>query len=580
MADLNVSKKTIGIFFSEMQNKKFLIPEYQRPYSWNKEHCETLWEDITNFADKKDKKDSDNYFLGTIVSCNSKEQDSNIIDIIDGQQRITSLMLLLRAVYTQIEGMEGIFENQDMKKNLIGLKNQIAPCIWDIDRISQEVKDKTKTHLESKVVTETDNCVLQQILEKGKDINEGYNSNYYKNYEFFQCKWKEFAENKTIAWENLCVTILHQCIVLPIACDEQDTALTIFSTLNDRGMPLTDADIFKAQIYSDIPEDQQKKRDDFIETWKKISTVCKEGEFSINDIFRYYTHFLRAMGNKKDKEIGLRKFYSDNKFEKLKQDTIITNIEDLAYFWRDINRGIEPENNLKYTITQVARNFLHCLEYYSNEFWKFPVTVFFLSNKSSQNFSTDFEDMLKKLLSFLLAKFIEKPSINAIKDDIYLVCIALYHAKNGDKYKYRFEINKDFLSQQIENYPPAKINKALLLLYAYLNTQQQNKITEKFDIEHIFPKKWQGTNYNGWEEKEAKFYLEKLGNKTVIEKRLNIQAGNGYFGKKKELYGKSGIETVRELSKYKKNDWVKEDIEERGKNISTSLIKFFKENLQ
>ena len=92
MADLHVSKKTVGKLFSEMQNKKFVIPDYQRHYKWNIEKCETLWNDIENFA-QNDAKNGADYFLGTIVSYVNDDKNQ---EIIDGQQRITSFMLLLR----------------------------------------------------------------------------------------------------------------------------------------------------------------------------------------------------------------------------------------------------------------------------------------------------------------------------------------------------------------------------------------------------------------------------------------------------------------------------------------------------
>lgn len=65
MPELQVSKKSISKLFSEMQNKKFVIPDFQRPYKWNEEKCETLWNDIENFT-VTDGKDGSDYFLGTI----------------------------------------------------------------------------------------------------------------------------------------------------------------------------------------------------------------------------------------------------------------------------------------------------------------------------------------------------------------------------------------------------------------------------------------------------------------------------------------------------------------------------------
>jgi hypothetical protein len=113
-------------------------------------------------------------------------------------------------------------------------------------------------------------------------------------------------------------------------------------------------------------------------------------------------------------------------------------------------------------------------------------------------------------------------------------------------------------------------------LDAYLTPEQIDLIPDTFEVEHIFPKKWQDTNYNGWEEKDAQAYLDRFGNKIVFEKKLNIQAGNGYFGKKKEKYSLSKIAVVKKLAEYPKHDWMKEDIELREERFKQNLINFFK----
>ena len=152
------------------------------------------------------------------------------------------------------------------------------------------------------------------------------------------------------------------------------------------------------------------------------------------------------------------------------------------------------------------------------------------------------------------------------------------HTEN--KLKYNVEFNKDSLRERIENIASStRITRALLLLYAYLDENQTKLISNIFDIEHIFPKKWQNTNYNGWEKEEAQLYLDKLGNKTIFEKKLNIQAGNQYFAQKKLKYAESEISIVQKLSKYPKSDWIKEDIEERQKEVINKLLSFFENEL-
>lgn len=562
MAELHVSRKTVKELFSQMQNRKFIIPDYQRPYKWDIEKCETLWNDIENFS-QTDAKDGADYFLGTIVSYINEDKNQ---EIIDGQQRITSLMLLLRSFYKKLERM---IED----KEVIGLKSQIASCIWDVNELSLVVTDKTKIHIVSNVATEEDNKTFHKILETG-DVEETSQDNFSNNYRFFQEKCDKYATNNPMQWNKLCLTILRKCIILPIECDAQDTALTIFSTLNDRGMPLADSDIFKAQIYRNCDTDEKKK--EFTETWKELTQICKKGNLSIDDIFRYYTHVLRARKNDKTKEIGLRKFYAENKYERLKSQNLMTEIMDLAFFWRFINTGIQPEINYKYTISKKAKIYLHCLSYYANEYWKYVTSVFFMKNKESKTFETDFEEMLQKLTAFLFAKFIDQPSVNAIRDDIYNSCISL---DKNNELQYKFAFNEELLNQRIEGFSFSKISRGLLLLYAYLNPNQTELIPNTFDIEHIFPKKWQSKNYNGWIRKDADLYLDKFGNKTVFEKKLNIQAGNGYFGNKKQQYKDSKIATVIKLSEYTKDDWVKEDIEKRENEFKKTLIDFFKANL-
>jgi len=562
MAELHVSKKSISKLLSEMQNRKFIIPDFQRPYKWNVEKCETLWNDIEDFT-ATDAKGSADYFLGTIVSYINEDKNQ---EIIDGQQRITSFFLLLRAFFRKLEVMP---EDDDVK----GLKNQLAPCIWDINPISQKISDQTKIHIESLVATEEDNATFHKILETGVSSDIA-TDNYSINYRFFKKQCDEYAETNPMQWKQLCITILQKCIILPIECDTPETALTIFSTLNDRGLPLADSDIFKAQIYRNL--ETEEKRKEFTDTWKELTKICKRAQIAIDDIFRYYTHILRARSNDKSKEVGLRKFYADDKYRKLKDKTLIIEIMELANFWRYINVNISPEDNVNYVISKEARKYLHCLSCYPNEYWKYATSVFFVKNKDSKTFDSDFCKMLKKLIAFLFAKFIDAPSVNAIKDDIYTSCISL---QNQNQFQFRIVINEELLNQQIDGHYSSRLSRALLLLDAYLHPNQEDLIPDTFDIEHIFPKKWQDTNYNGWDMVDAVSYLDRFGNKIVFEKKLNIQAGNGYFGTKKQKYSLSKIASVLDLSEYPKNDWVKDDIELRETNFKSNLILFFKEQL-
>lgn len=558
MPELHVSKKSIGKLLGEMQNKQFIIPDYQRPYKWNIEKCETLWNDIENFTNTEAKEGAD-YFLGTIVSYLNEDKDQ---EIIDGQQRITSFFLLLRAFFRKLEDMP-----QD--DQVLGLITKVAPCIWDTDKFSGKVVDSSKIHIQSLVATEEDNETFHRILETGK-ADENSIDNYSRNYLFFKKECDDYAQSKPMQWKELCVTILNQCIILPIECDTPETALTIFSTLNDRGMPLADSDIFKAQIYRSIEGIDERKQ--FTELWKDLTQICKEGHVSLDDVFRYYTHVLRARNNDKSKEVGLRKFYAEDKYARLKTNSVINEIVELANFWRYVNVCKEPDEELLYSISIEARKFLQVLSLYPNDFWKYSVSVFFIKNASSSTFDADFTKILKQLTSFLFVKFIHTPSVNAIKDDTYNSCVSIY---SSNLLNFKLNFNEELLLHDFDKHHSSRISRALLLLEAYLNPNQTELIPANFDIEHIFPKKWQDTNYNGWSFEDAKLYLDRFGNKIVLEKKLNIRAGNGYFGIKKLRYRDSRIATIHDIAAHPNSDWLKEDIEYREVLFKKNLITFF-----
>lgn len=154
MSDLNISKKNIYEIFSK-RGVSFVIPDYQRPYSWEKDECETLWEDLKNFAFPEDDDfddDNDEYFLGTIVTYFVKDYKEN--EIIDGQQRLITLLLLLRAFYEKSDAVNS------------KVLDKISECIWHMDK--DDNPDKTRTKIKSEVATEEDTKDLNSILELGE----------------------------------------------------------------------------------------------------------------------------------------------------------------------------------------------------------------------------------------------------------------------------------------------------------------------------------------------------------------------------------------------------------------------------
>ena len=125
MSKLNVDQKTIFDLFLD-KKADFLIPDYQRPYAWGEEQCQTLWDDIFLFSFPDNNyeafDDNEEYFLGSIVTFKNEKGKS---EVIDGQQRLTTLMLILRAFYDKFSNMQD--------KNSILTRDRIEKCIWKTD---------------------------------------------------------------------------------------------------------------------------------------------------------------------------------------------------------------------------------------------------------------------------------------------------------------------------------------------------------------------------------------------------------------------------------------------------------------
>ena len=496
------------------KNIKFIIPNYQREYSWEIDQCKQLWDDIEDFHLNYSAENNRGYFLGAIVI---DKRGNTRLEVVDGQQRITSFLLLLRAIYQKLETMNETTE-------ILGLKNQIKLCIWKVNAITEDILKKENIHLESEVILENDNKYFLSVMSDGiVDIGikrRNIKNKYQENYLYFYKEYDRYVGNQPNNWQNICLTILDRCFVLKVECQgEDEDALTIFNTLNNRGLPLLDADIFKSYMYRSI--ETEEKKEEFIEKWNEILEIVENSKnsFSLNDLFTFYMHYLRGEKKIIEKVPALRKFYerfgnnNNNNYSILSDtDKVMSAIKKLADFWN----GIYIKE-----ITEESRRYLHCLHYYPNAYWKYITSVFYLKNY--ENFSVDnFEKFLQKLLVFLYSNYIKTGRGSTIQTNIIKNCASIFHNTEKPLFNIeqdinKFNFNEDFKKEELlvnicnKTGTHAKIfRKGLLLLHAYLNENQQELIVGDFHTEHILPKKWQNTNYNGWNEKDAKEYLEKV----------------------------------------------------------------------
>lgn len=576
MSKLNIDQQTIKELFANKRSD-FLIPDYQRPYAWGEAECQTLWDDIFAFAFPENdysrfKSDEDEYFLGPIVTF---KNDYNKLEIIDGQQRLTTLMLLLRAFFSKFGNMKDT--------NAISTSEDIAKCIWKTDEFGNP--DKNKLKIDSEVSTDDDKEEFLSILKTGI-VDSAQKSRYAKTYRFFQEKINEFLSKYPSYFAYLPTRILNNCILLPIEAESQDTALRIFSTLNDRGKPLSDTDIFKAQFYKFYSD--QGRKEEFIKRWKELEVICGDifdapSGSPMDELFTRYMYYERAkQGIKITTTEALRKFYEKDKYAILKREETLDDLETLAQFWK----SVLSQDDMIFSDKILRR--LAVLNYAPNGMWTYLVSVYFMQYKDENNLLEEqaFYEFLNKITAFIWMYAFMRPGVNALRSPAYPEMIEIVNDRVVDFEEYRFEA--DAVRNAIENYAFTNgrpITKSMLAWWVYHDEKQQLiPLDVALEIEHIFSRKRQENEGSLTDKKR----LESLGNKILLEKNINIRASDYRFSDKKKYYNgftndkgkyKAGTQnTELVMMAEQKDDFCEEDIVVRKKAIIDAFIGYLKQN--
>lgn len=556
---MKIEQLNVKQFLETGREEPFLVPDYQRPYSWGEEEIVTLFNDLLLFTEgdvsKKNKNSNDTYFLGTVISFKNENGEQ---EIIDGQQRITSLFLLLRAIYTKLKTFS-------KKTNLYDeLLSEIEPILWkNVIKSEGAVKNVL---ISSSVINDEGNNILKGILENGVTKEEA-NDRYSLNYTLFQRLFDGLVyENPGLMFEFVRY-VLNRTLICPIITESQEGALNIFSTLNTRGMPLSESDIFKAKIYNFL-DDSQKNR--FIERWKELTEKAEYVNEDIQQIFYYYMFYLRALdGDSATTTIGIRKYFSQNNFAKLFNKSLLKDLNSILDLWAVVVKKQSLEN-AKWSKNNQIIKMLDVLSSYPNEFWKYPVIIYYLVHKENPEFEKRFLKFLKKLTIELVANYLVKPTVLAVKAGILKLNVEITK-KLSPPVTFQ-NLPLDSLKTKLR-LPSKNLFKMTLKMMVY--NFQEELLPDKWEIEQIYPSKSVEGFNNEALETVSKDYLDSIGNKIPFEKRSTIKASKDYFQKKRILYLRSQIPYVKEFATKHVTHWNVNDIKKRNEFITEEIMRLF-----
>ena len=566
---LSINQKSVRELLAA-KDSNFIVPDYQRPYSWEEVECSTLWDDVYNFAipdnDYTRFDEDDEYFLGPIVVFKNKNAQ---FEVIDGQQRLTTLMLLLRAFHEA-------FGNSMRDEKSEDTKREIAKCLWKTDAFGKPLMP-LQLKIDSEVATDNDKEEFVQILQTGK-APDTLKSRYAVNYRFFQDRIKDFITEMPSYFPYLPIRILMNCILLPIEAESQDTALRIFSTLNDRGKPLSDSDIFKAHLYKAASKLNEK--DSFITQWKGLENICEkifQPQIGVptDEIFTRYMYYERAKKGVRDNTVeALRKFYEADNYKLFTEDysQTFSNLLSLANFWLNVSSRNEA------VFSQRILRKLFVLRYAPNSAWTYITSVYFMKNKSpDETLDEDsFYTFLNKITAFIWAYTVMKPGITYLRGPLFNEMVNVFAGREVTFSGYSFDAKE--LKAKLDSFDFSAnrlITRSMLVWWAFRNPNQQLLPPHtRLEVEHIYAKNRTPVPEN----------IEALGNKSMLEKDVNIRASDYRFKDKARYYlgqvpGKSGtgIYELTEMAKTKQ-DFDEHDIQARTAAMIDAFMDFIAEN--
>lgn len=586
----NANRYSIAQIFEVDGQVKYIIPKFQREYTWNKDN----WEELIN-----DIQDSDgNHFVGSIICIQNPGTDTYNpeLELIDGQQRLTTISLLFCAIYKLLK-TKTASDDDDIRSELVNLK-------W---KLIQRRTNNLKLELSRQNNNFNDyKSVLSEIeiIEFANHANNKGNRKIFKCFRYFCNK----LEGKTVEELIELIEKINNTLLVKIEVDSHSDAFMLFESLNNRGVPLSAIDLIKNKILAKLENEESLPADDAFDKWNIITSNLPD--YSIQERFlrQYYNAFkckrdlVKVESFTKATKTNLIKIFETLIEERPKY--IFNELVEKSLIYRNL---INPEYsedevflNLKKDLIDLAnvkaapsytlllylfsRNDKLDIAFYKdiiNYLVKYFVRRNITDFPNTRNLDQIFMDLIEKIEiegGFVGADFI----IKFLNNKERISSLSIFEEKlRGDIYESNVDATR-FILSKIEEKNSTKENR--LDFWARDNS---NKLI--WTIEHIFP---EGKNIpEGWikmigdgdkaksEQIQAE-WVHKLGNLTLtgynqnlsnfefLRKRDRINQEGNFIGYKNGMFLNAALST--------KDSWTEEDIKKRTDELVDVAINIFK----
>lgn len=532
----------------------FEIPAYQRPYAWTTEQTSELLDDLLKAMGTDGPMDEvAPYFLGSIVLI--KEPNHAMAQVVDGQQRLTTLTILLSV-------LRELSDNADARSSLDKYVCEKGDRFaGSEDRFRLSLRERDRNFFQEKVQASG------QLADFLKQEAASFSDSQKRLFENATYLWKELSKAEQTVRDRLTMFLVQRSYLVVVSASDQNSAYRIFSVMNDRGLDLSPTDILKADIIGAMPENI---RPDYTNQWEEIEE--KLGREDFKDLFAH----IRMIYMKSKQRGTLNQEFRDNVLIRINGSQFIDEVlKPLAESHEIVSREAYESTG----DAEAVNAYLRHLGRLDNYDWMPPAIMFFNRNRNDGNALARFARDLERLA---YALFIMRANIN---DRINRYARLLRAIEDGtDLFAANAPLQltteeKTLVTMALAGpvYHQTRVRMPLLLridsLLADSGATYEHGV---LSIEHVLPQSPEAdSQWVSWfpEEDERVKWTHRLGNLVLLSRRKNSQAQNYEFDRKKqEYFQREGVATFAVTSQVlSETEWTPEVLQRRQKQLLDKL---------
>ena len=531
----------------------FIVPEYQRPYVWQEENIQELIDDLYYAFENKQNSE---YFLGALVLKRTREKEFKEYEILDGQQRLTTLCMMMAV-------LRDLMKKPQYKWTLSQMIYQEENELLKVpsrNRIKYNTRDKVKDFVK--------NYIIANGSTKKKDLinyHEDTNISVSNMAKAISSMHNIFESKENL--EAFAVFLLNNVLFIYVSTDNTEDAFRLFTILNDRGIPLSNADILKSINIGEVPEEDL---DEYSKNWEYLEEKYHKG-------FDRFLSFVRTILLKNKPASNLLDEYEKNIYQKniLKKgkNTIDFLIELDEIYDKIIDLNDENLSNDYKNLVTIMKIGLHSDE------WIPAVMSYFLKFEYY-----NLDKFIKKLEYKFVGDLMSNVSPSKRRENLnnIIKTIEIVNKENIDtlfENKELFDIDKNIFRNNINGEVYGKkYTKYLLLKIEYLMSDNSVHLSnyKEISIEHVLPQNPLKKSHwrRDFTENQRKNWTNKLSNLVLISNKKNVKLANLDFNKKKEEYLKHRMDVFNSSKIFldKSSKWDEATLKSRQNTMVGMLL--------